>query len=105
MLYKTMVLEMLQQRPEMHDQLKQQRQLLAALELYANALKSRHDAWKERLWQARPESSESQVATEALELALQELEEALPSALPQDGSGSLSLDAAMAFLRRPTPPV
>jgi hypothetical protein len=104
MLYKTMVLELLQQRPEMRQHLKHQRLLRPALELYANALKRRHDVWKELLTQDRPQSSERQIATEALELALQELEQALPSASLPDESDTLSLDATMAFIRRHTPP-
>lgn len=37
-------------------------------------------------------------------MALQGLQEFLPSGLPPDESDPLSLDAAMAFLRRHTPP-
>ena len=44
----------------------------------------------------------SQVASEALEFALHELESRLPPALPPDDE-ALSLDAVMAFLCRPTP--
>jgi hypothetical protein len=104
MLYKTMILELLQQRPEMHEQLRQQRMLLPTLERYAIELKTRHEAWKELLSQAKPGRSESQNATEALELALQEMEERLPYALPPNDNERLSLDAAMAYLRRHTPP-
>jgi hypothetical protein len=104
MLYKTMVLELIEQRPQMHAQLKHQHKLLLALELYANELKTRHDAWKEMLWQANPESSERQIATEALERALKELEAALPSVSLPEESDTLSLDGAMAFICRHTPP-
>ena len=47
MQYKTIVLELLQQRPEMHDQLRRNRMLLPTLELYASELKTSHEAWKD----------------------------------------------------------
>jgi hypothetical protein len=102
--YKTIVLELLQQRPEWYDQLCKHRMLLPTLDLFAKELKSRHDAWKDRLAQAKPGSDPTQIASEALELALQGLEDLLPSESPPDGSEPLSLDAAMAFLGRHTPP-
>lgn len=104
MQYKTIVLELLQQHPEIHDQLRSQRMLLPALELHARQLKTSHEAWKGRLSQAKRGSDPSQVASEALEMALQELEDRLVSGLPPHGSAPLSLDAAMAFIRGRTPP-
>ena len=51
MQYKTMILELLQQRPEMHDQLRKERKLLTTMERYARELKTSHEAWKELLSQ------------------------------------------------------
>ena len=102
MQYKTIVLELLQQRTEMHDQLRKDRKLLPALEFYARELKTSHEAWKELLSQLRPGSDQSQIAAEALELALKELEDRFPSASPRKEQDSLFLDAAMMFIRRPT---
>ena len=102
MQYKTIVLELLQQRPEMHEQLRKDRKLLPTLEIYARELKTSHEAWKEILSQARPGSDPSQIASEALEMALKELEDRLPSESPQDEQEPLSLDAAMAFIRSHT---
>ena len=102
--YKTMILELLQQRPELHEQLRKQRMLLPTLDLYAGLLKTSHEAWKERLWEARPGSHESQIASVALEFALQELENCLPTESPTDDNDPISLDGAMTFLRRHTPP-
>jgi hypothetical protein len=53
------------------------------------------------LSQLRPGSDKSQIAGEALEIALKEMEDRLPSASSQDGNTALVLDAAMLFLRRP----
>jgi hypothetical protein len=102
MQYKTIIYEMLQQRPQMHDQLRKSRKLLPTLELYAKELKTSHEAWRDMLLQMRPRSNQSQIASEALELALKQMEDRLPSALSQDGNESQVLDAAMLFLRRPT---
>src|SRR5262245_17232688 len=96
--YKTIVLELLQQRPEMHEQLRKQRKLLPAMEQYARDLKTSHEAWKETLSQERPGSDPSQISSEAMELALKELEDRLPAELSTDGDEPLSLDKAMAFV-------
>jgi hypothetical protein len=107
MQYKTIVLELLQQRPEIHEQLRKDRKLLMTMESYARDLKSSHEAWKETLSQERPGSDPSQIASEAMELALKELalkelEDRLSAeSLPND-SETLSLDAAMASIRKPT---
>ena len=79
MKYKTIVLELLEQRPKMHEQLRKERKLLPALELYARELKTSHEAWKERLSQTMPGSDQSQIASEALELAISELQACLPT--------------------------
>ena len=103
MLYKTIVLEFLQQRPELHNQLRSKRMLLPTMEHYASQLKTSHEAWKDQLWKARPDSHESQIASEALEFALQELENYLPTESQPDANDPISLDSVMAFLRQATP--
>jgi hypothetical protein len=100
--YKTIILEMLQQRPQIHEELRQSRKLLPTLEFYASELKDSHEDWKDRLLQAKPESDPSQIASEAMELALKELEDRLPSESRQDASETLSLDLAMAHISRHT---
>ena len=100
MQYKTIILELLQQRPAMHDQLRKERKLLPTLEMYARELKTSHEAWQGMLLQLRPGSDRNQIDSEAFELALKEMEDRLPSASSQDGSEPQFLDAAMLFLRR-----
>lgn len=78
MQYKTIILPLLEQRPMLYGRLRAERTLLAALDRYSQELKTRHEGWKDRLWRARPDSDESQVSAEALEIALKELEEHLP---------------------------
>jgi hypothetical protein len=101
MQYMSMIHDLLQQRPQMKEQLRKSRKLLPTVETYAKELKTSHDAWKTMLLQLRPGSDQGQIASEALELALKEMEDRLPSASSPDGNVGQVLDAAMLFLRRP----
>ena len=101
MQYKSIIHDLLQQRPQMRDQLRKSHKLLPALELYARELKTSHEAWKEMLVQVRPGSNPSQISSEALEIALKEMEDRLPSGSHRDGSTAQVLDAAMLFVRSP----
>ena len=102
MKYKSMILELLKQRPDTHDQLKKERKLLPTMEQYAKELRASHLAWQQLLSSLRPGSDPSQIASEALEIALKEMQDRLPS---ESGSGSeaIFLDAAMLFNLRHTP--
>ncbi len=102
MMYKTMILEMLQQRPQIHDQLRKDRNLLATMERYAMELEAIHEAWQEVLFQARPDSDPNQIASEALEMALSDMEDRLSNESAQESHEALSLDQAIAFIRKPT---
>src|SRR5688500_9890999 len=105
MQYKTITLELLlQQFPEMHDRLRESRTLLATLEQLASGLKDSHEEWKKQLARTSPDSSDAQVSSAAMEMALKDLEAALRPASAQDGDDPPSLDWAMAYLRRPSPP-
>lgn len=101
MQYKTIILELLKQRPEMHEQLRQERKLLATLEICAKELKENHEALTEQLRQAKPDSDQSQISSEAFEMALKELEDRLPPA-SQAEDQELSLDQAMASVTSPS---
>jgi hypothetical protein len=102
MQYKTIVHELLQQQTELHEQLRLTRRLLPTIEAQAWALKARHDHWKETLFKTTPGSHPNQIASEALEMAVKELEDRLQTASSGNEPESLSLDAAMAFVRNPT---
>ena len=94
------VLELLQQQPEIHDQLRRQRKLLMTMEHYAKELQASHQAWTELVSQMRPGSDRSQLSSEALEIALKELEDRLPFASAPQESDRQFLDASMLFLRK-----
>lgn len=101
MQYKSMILELLHQQPQRYEQLRKERKLLPAMERYAKELKTMHEAWMPLLAQLRPGSDLSQLSSEALEMALKEMEDRLRS--ESQGNESLFLDAAMLFVRRHTP--
>jgi hypothetical protein len=106
MLYKTIVLELIhEQYPALHEQLRTSRTLLATVNDNANALKRYHEDWTDRLTQAKPDKHPSQIASEALELAILDLRDNFPSESPQDEmNDQISLDDAMAYIRHHTPP-
>lgn len=99
MQYKTIVLEMLQQRTELHEQLRRERKLLTTMENYAKELKASHEAIAADLQQVNPNSDPAQTSSEAFEMALKELEDRLPSVSETDTPEELSLSGAMASLR------
>ena len=74
------------------------------MEALAMELRDRHLALTESLSQGPAIREPSQIPSQALELAMKELEDRLPSASTQDENISLSLDQAMAFLAGHTPP-
>jgi glutamate-1-semialdehyde aminotransferase len=100
MMYKTICLELLEQRPELYDQLRKRRTLLTTLNRLASELKARHQVWKQELKATRL-GSDSQIASEAMELAVKELEDRLSA--DSEAEAQAFLDAVMATLR-PTPP-
>jgi hypothetical protein len=105
--YKTMILELLQdQYPALHERLRQERKLPATLDRLAIQLKDAHKAWMNELRRASPGRDFGPIASEALELAIEHLRGTLPCEPPPTAGPdeTCSLDAAMAYLRRHTPP-
>ena len=102
--YKTIVLELIRENPDLYEQLRWSKRLLPAMDAYAIELKDSHEAWKEQLAQAMPGSDPRQIASEAMEMAIQELQDRLPSASPADEPEALSLDAAMSYIRKASLP-
>ena len=97
MQYKTLTLQLIRAYPQIHNQLKTARAMLPTVDRLARELKTRHEELKSLLAQERP-GSDLQISSEALEIALKELEERLSAATTE--AEPLSLDGAMAFLRR-----
>jgi nucleoid-associated protein YejK len=84
MRYKTIILELLQASPELCNRLQRQRRMLRAVEDYAEQLKTRHAHWQDQRRQSHPASNPAQIASEALELALAEVQHHLSSASGED---------------------
>jgi hypothetical protein len=104
--YKTITLELIRDQPELYERLRSTKRLLPAMDAYAIDLKTRHDAWKEAIARQRPGSHPSPIASEALELAIEQLQAQLQALSPSGSSrdeAERMIDAAMASLRRPTP--
>jgi len=98
-----MVMELIEQFPEVCDRLRRERSLLTEMDRYARELKNRHDAWTALIATANPGSSEGQVASAALELALKELADHLASASPPAEDPLLLTDKAMEAYGRHSP--
>ncbi len=102
MQYKTIVLELLKERTVLHEQLRLTRRLLPTMEAYAKELKASHETWKQTLLAGKPGSDPSQIASEALEMALKDLVNRLPAESHPNEDDPLSLDAAMGSIRNRT---
>lgn len=96
--YKTIILELLQEQyPQLHERLRSTRTLLATVESQAAALKRYHEDRMDRLTLAKPDNDPMQIASAALELAVEDLKSDLPcESLPADTGEPFSLDATTA---------
>jgi hypothetical protein len=103
MYYKTIALELIQENSELYEKLRSGKMLLTTIESYALDLKHSHEEWKAQLAEENPGSDPRQIAAEAMELAIQEIQDRLPSASPENDLGPLSLNEAISFVRPPTP--
>ena len=99
MQYKTIILELLQQRPRLHDQLRSRRELLAVVDSYAQMLKTRHEAWNEKLSEPKPQMDPDSRSSSAMEIALVDVVNRLQAAYPPDEQEQPSMDAVMAYIR------
>ena len=98
MQYKTIALELLKQQTELHELLRSKRQLQTTLEYYSQQLKDSHETWKETLSQVKPGTDPNQINSQALELAINDLEERLRTVSPQDDGELPALDNLIAYL-------
>src|SRR5262249_35850751 len=82
------------------DRLRSSNRLLTAMESYARDLKAAHEAWKQAIARKRPDSDSSHIASEAMELAIDDLQARLHSASPKAGAELIPIDALMSHARR-----
>ena len=104
MQYKTIVLQLLEQRPNYYTQLTSQRKALETLNTLAQELKDNHEMLQTEFLESNPAISLELIASQALELAVQNLERNLPCEPPLEGDDQISLDLVMNSVRRHLPP-
>ena len=104
MQYKTISLALLQEHPGLYERLRSSKMLLTAMDVYAIELKDLHEAWIGMIRQESASSDPRQIASAALELAIEGLRDRLLCASPKDETEPMPLDATMTFIRRHTPP-
>lgn len=104
MQYKTIILEMLEDRADLYERLRKEGTLLATMERLSGDLKAAHGRFEDDLRQRSPFSSDAQVSSAAMELAVSEMETILDSMEPPNDTSAFDLDDAMAFLRKHAPP-
>lgn len=102
MYYKTIVLELLQEQyPILHKLLREEQTLQISVEEYASELKTAHLAWIEALHRANPETGARQIASEAMELAIEHLQGCLPcESAPDETEKPRANGRTMAFILR-----
>jgi len=97
-------MELIKQRPNLHDRLASSGRLTSTMEQLAVQLRDNHRQLTEQLREARPGSADIQLNSEAMEIAVNEIEQTLPDESPENDEAVFSLDAAIAYVRRHTPP-
>ncbi len=103
MRYKTIMLELIQEYPEIHDRLRCNRVLVPTLTVFAYQLKMSHEAWKDTLCRTTPGCKRHQVAGEALELAIMEMKNHLRMESGPAEDVPDSAPAVMVFTRNRKP--
>ncbi len=96
--YKTIILELLESNPQLHEQLRRNRVLAQVLESCAIALKVRHEILKDQLSTTNLNTGPNQIRSMAMEIGVQEMENRLLAAFPLEGREPPSLDDAMEFM-------
>jgi hypothetical protein len=102
MMYQTIVLESRKKHPKIRGRLRRHHMPLPKLERCASELKASHQDLKDSLPLANPESVPSQIASLALEIALQELEACLLSWPHSQDCEPPFAEGKMVFIHRPT---
>jgi type II secretory pathway component PulM len=101
MQYKTIAMELIGQRSQLHEKLKRERKLLSTMETIARELKTSHEAISQDLAMEQPQMEASLISSQAMEMALTEMEARMPPVSPKGDGDELSLDQIMATLSNP----
>ena len=101
MQYKTIAMELIEQRPQMHEKLKRERKLLSTMETIARELKASHEEISRDLASEQPQMEASLISSQAMEMAISELTDRMPPENFKGDEDELSLDQIMATLSSP----
>ncbi|WP_437193947.1 hypothetical protein [Planctomicrobium sp. SH527] len=101
MQYKTIAMELIEQRPQMHEKLKRERKLLTTMETIARELKASHEEISRDLASEQPQMEASLISSQATEMAITEMQDRMPPVNPKGEEDELSLDQIMASLSSP----
>jgi hypothetical protein len=77
MKYKTIILELLEQNPDLYRRLKRNRQVRQTMDRLAVDLQRRHLELRSYLQQSQPGAGSSELSSQAMEMAIAELREQL----------------------------
>ena len=103
MQYKTIVMELLEQNPELHNQLKQNQKLLETIDAMALELKSNHEQMIAELVEQQPDDAYSVICSQATEIAIAELQQRLAPMSEQETGEAMSLDQIIASVMQHSP--
>jgi hypothetical protein len=102
MLYKTIVLELIQDRPELCSRLRQERLMLQAVETLAVDLKSRHEQWQQKLLNTMRGEAKELIHSRAMEFAIDEAIKMLPGESETADQRTVSMNALIDRVRSHT---
>lgn len=74
MKYKSIILTLIEQNPQLHAGLKSSRSLLATVEREARAFKEQHEAFLAELTDREPKAAVGALSSQAFEMALADIE-------------------------------
>ncbi len=101
MLYKTILLELLEQHPNYLDQLRRTRQIMPWLVETAFELQARHAEWNRVFFKQNPGSIPGRFSSEALEIAIREVSFTFPPESPGEELGDFPIEEAIRWIHRP----
>ena len=104
MQYKTIVMELLEQNPELYNQLMQNRRLLETIDAMALELKLRHEQTIAELSEQQPDVTYSVICSQATEIVIAELQQRLAPTSDHETDEMMSLDQIMASVMLHSPP-
>lgn len=102
MLYKTILLELLEQHPNYLEQLRQTRQTMTWLVETAFELQARHAEWNRVFFKQNPGSIPGQFSREALEMAIREVSLSFPHESAAEELGDFPIEEAIRWIHRPS---